>query len=441
MKSFSIFLLLFLSFNTFAQKPGEILATANGQNFTSLDLAPEARQEFENLPQVLAETRRRLLEQQINELLFEAEAAAQKTTVEKLIEKEIRSKIPAPSAARIKAVYEANRAAVGDRTLEEIRPQIVAFLERDARQKVYADYLSNLKTKYKATLGKDVNAANLNGFEVLATVGGKQITTRSFDAANKTTLAELEADAYEHARESLETIIYYNLLSVEAKVQNIDSGDLIAREVTGKLKTSSAEETASLESALRRQLFQKYYAKILLKEVPPVVQNISVDDDPAQGKGGAPVTVVMFTDFQCPACAATNPVVKTVLADYPDKIRFVVRDFPLTTVHENAFQAAVAAGAAHAQGKFYEFTEVLYQNQTKLDAASLVKYAGDLNLNLKQFEADSASQKLADEVRKDMADGKRYGLNSTPTIFVNGVKVRHFSPESFRRAIDKALKK
>lgn len=441
MKLFSIILLLFLSLNAHAQKPGEILATANGQNYTAVDLAPEVRQEFENLPKTIAAARQSLLEQQINEILFEAEAAAQKTTVEKLIEREIRAKIPVPTEREIKAVYEANRAAVGTQTLEEVRPQIVAFLRREPERAAYNNYLSNLKVKYKAALGKDVNAPNLTGFEVLATVADRQITTRNFDAKNKIALAELEADVYERAREALEQIVYSELLVAEAKAQNVGAGDLIEREITGKLKDYSDEERLSLENALREKLFRKYNAKFLLKEIAPVAQNVSTDDDPAQGKTNAPVTVVMFTDFQCPACAATHPALKKVLAEYPDKVRFVVRDFPLVQIHENAFQAAVAAGAANAQGKFYEYTEVLYKNQNALDAASLKKYAADLNLNVKQFEADLTNPKIAAEIRKDIEDGKSYGIGGTPTVFVNGVKVRQLSAEGFRRAIDRALKK
>lgn len=441
MKLFSIILLLFLSFNAYTQKSGEILATANGQNYTANDLAPEVRQEFENLPKTIADVRQSLLEQQINDVLFEAESAAQKTSVEKLIEREIKSKVTAPTDREIKAVYDANRAAVGSRTLDEVRPQIVAFLRREPEQQAYNAYLSNLKVKYKATLLKDVNAANLSGFEVLATAADKQISTRSYEAKNKTALAEVEADVYDRTRDALEQIVYADLLVAEAKSQNIGAGDLIEREITSKLKDYSDEERLPLEDALREKLFRKYSAKFLLKEIAPVVQNISTDDDPAQGKISAPVTVVMFTDFQCPACSATHPVLKRVLAEYAGKIRFVVRDFPLVTIHENAFQSAIAAGAANAQGKFYEYSEVLYKNQTQLDTASLKRYAADLGLNLKQFDADLANPKIADEVRKDIEDGKRYGINGTPTIFVNGVKVRQLSYEGFRRAIDKALKK
>lgn len=441
MKFSSVILLLFLSFNAYAQKSGEILATANGQNYTAADLAPEVRQEYENLPKTIANIRQSLLEQQISDILFEREAAAQKITVEKLIEREIKSKIAAPTDREIKAVYDANRAAVGDKTLEEVRPQIIAFLRREPEQKAFTEYLSNLKIKYKAMLGKNVNAPNLSRLEILATVADKQISAESYETRNKTMLSELEAEVYDHTREAIEQIVYSNLLAAEAKAQGIETSDFIAREITNKLKEFSDEERAGLENALREKLFAKYNAKFTIKEIAPVVQNISTDDDPAQGKTNAPVTVVMFTDFQCPACAATHPTLKKVLTEYADKVRFVVRDFPLVAVHENAFQAAVAAGAANAQGKFFEYTEILYKNQNALDAVSLKKYAADLGLNLKQFEADSAHQKIADEIRKDMEDGKRYGLSGTPTVFVNGVKVRHLSPENFRRVIDKALRK
>ncbi len=440
MKLLSVILLLFLSFNAYAQKAGDILATANGRNYTVADLEPEARQEYENLPKTIANLRQTLLEEQINNMLLEREAAQQKITIEKLIEREVRLKIPAPTDAQIKAVYDANPAAVGNKTLEEIRPQIIAYLRREPEQRAFDAYISDLKIKHKAALGKDVNAANLSRLETLATVGDKQISAENFETQNKPMLSDIEADVYAHAREAVEQIVFSNLLVAEAKAQNIETSDFIAREITDKLKEFSAEERAGLETALRDKLFAKYNAKFTVKQIAPVVLSISTDDDPAQGKATAPVTVVMFTDFQCPGCAGTHPALKKVLAEFGDKVRFVVRDFPLVTIHANAFQAAVAAGAANTQGKFYEYIEFLYKNQNALDEVSLKRYAADLGLNMKQFEADLANPKIADEIRKDMADGKSYGISGTPTVFVNGVKVRHLSPDEFKKAINKALK-
>jgi protein-disulfide isomerase/uncharacterized protein YkuJ len=441
MKLFFAAFLIFLSFSVFAQKAEEVLATANNQNFTARDLAPELREAFVKLPKVLAETRSALLEQQIADILIEDESAARKIPRQKLVAAEITAKIPALTEAQINAVYEANREAIGDKTLAEVHSQIIAFLNREPEKKARANYIAALKTRYKTANGKDVNAPNLKAVDVLATVGGKKITFADFEDKNKLELFEFEAEIYDQVKYSIEQNVFSSLIAAEAKFQKVDSSDLIAREVTDKMREFSADERERLQTNFQKRLFEKYNAKILLKEPEPIAQNISVDDDPARGKQNAPVTVVMFTDFQCPACAATHPLLKNVLAQYADQIRFVVRDFPLTTIHENAFRAAMAANAANVQGKFFEYAELLYQNQDKLDAASLKKYAGEVKLNQKQFEADLESEKLAAEVHKDMADGKNYGINGTPTVFVNGVKIRRMSVENLKYAIEKALKK
>jgi len=169
------------------------------------------------------------------------------------------------------------------------------------------------------------------------------------------------------------------------------------------------------------------------------VQRISVDDDPARGPVTASVTVVMFGDFQCSACSRTHPLLQKVISEFPGKIRFVSRDFPLQNIHENAFNAALAAGAANAQGKFFEYGEILYLNQDALDIESLKKYARQLGLNMTKFESDLASERIAAEVRHDIADGIAYGVTGTPAVFVNGVMVRRLTSEDFREAIKNAL--
>ena len=181
----TFFCLLIFTFALFAQKADEVLATANGQKFTSKDLAPEVREAVEKLPKTIGDIRQSLLEQQIADALFEAESSARKLTVEKLIETEVTKKISAPTDTAIRAIYDANRATIGDKTLAEVRPQIVAFLLREPQRKSLAEYVSGLKVKYKTAIGKDVNAPNLKSFEVLATVGGKQITVANFEAKNK----------------------------------------------------------------------------------------------------------------------------------------------------------------------------------------------------------------------------------------------------------------
>ena len=172
----------------------------------------------------------------------------------------------------------------------------------------------------------------------------------------------------------------------------------------------------------RKKLYAKYAVKFTLDEPAPVARTIATENSPSRGNLNAPVTVVMFSDFQCSHCAATHPVLQKVIGEYKDKIRFVVRDFPLVSIHGNAFNAALAANAAKNQGKFFEYIEILYKNQDNLDKESLKKYAASLNLNLKQFELDLNDEKNAAAVQKDVADGESYGIRSTPTILSTASK-------------------
>lgn len=437
----AFFCLLFFTFSLSAQKADEILATAGNKKFTAQNLKPETREMWLKLPKTLTEVRQQLFFQQIADVLLEAESAARKITVEKLFESEITAKVPAPTEAQIQTVYDANRASFAGKTLSEARPQIVAYLRREPEQKAYTNLIEHLKKKYKPLLAKDVNAPGIKPTDVLATIGAKRITFKDFTDKNRQRLYEFEAEVFDRVLANLKEIVSAELLAAEAAETNVSTSDIMAREITDKLREYTEAERAGLEAALNERLFEKYKARFLIKEPAPPAQNISADDDPAKGSATAPVTIVMFADFQCSYCAATHPVLQRVMAEYKDKIRFVARDFPLESIHADAFGAALAANAARAQGKYFEYAEILYQNQTALDTESLKRYAAALGLNLEQFTLDLTSEKNAAEIRKDMADGKNYGISGTPAIFINGIKVRDTSAEGFRNAIEKALKK
>jgi protein-disulfide isomerase len=132
-----------------------------------------------------------------------------------------------------------------------------------------------------------------------------------------------------------------------------------------------------------------------------------------------------------------HPVLDEVLKSYANKVRFVVRDFPLSQ-HEFARKAAEAANAANAQGKFFEYITVLFKNQKALEVPSLKKYASELGLDRARFDAALDRGVYAAEVAKDVEDGEMYGVGSTPTIFINGVQLKILSAEGLRAAIDRA---
>ncbi|MBS1794382.1 MAG: thioredoxin domain-containing protein [Acidobacteria bacterium] len=441
MKFISILLLtIVFSMIAAAQTTEQVLATAADRKFTVKDLPADVAAAYVNLAKTVAETRRNLLQEQIAETIFALEAKARGTTADKL-EEQIRAKVPAPAEKDVQAVYDANREQLAGQSLDAVRPQIVAFLKQEPEQKALIAFLTSIKAKYKILGGKDVNAAGLRPVDVLAAIGAKTITVKDFEDRNKVVLYETKAKVFDAVKSALNQLLVNALVAAEAKAQNIDTTDLLAREITDKLRDYTEEERQTLENDFRTRLFAKYRTQILLKEPAPLVLNIDTTGAPSKGPATAPVTVVMFSDFQCSHCAKTHPILLKVLAAYGDKVRFVLRDYPLVQIHPEAFQAAVAANAARAQGKFFEYVEILYNNQEALDEASLKRYAAGLGLNQQQFELDFKNAKNADAVRKDMIDGENYGVTATPTVFVNGVKVRVPTADGFREAIDKALKK
>jgi len=117
----------------------------------------------------------------------------------------------------------------------------------------------------------------------------------------------------------------------------------------------------------------------------------------------------------------------------------VIRNFPLTQLHANAFKAARAAQAANAQGKFWEYIDFLFKNQSALDPDSLKKYATQAGLDRKRFDADFDTDKYDVDIRRDIEEGEMYGVESTPTIYINGVMLTQFSAEGLRSAIEKAF--
>lgn len=435
-----IFCILLLSITfVFAQNNTEVLATAGGRSFTALDLPPKARQVYENRSTLIAQTRMGELDNTIGEILLEEEAKLRKISVDKLIQMEVTRRVPDPTENDIKAVYEANRSQLGNATLAETRPRIVSFLRLEPEQKMLGTFLLGLKKKYKIVPGADVNAPNLKPADVIVAVGPRNIVAEWFNEKVKSEIYSNALQSYRVVVSGLQDAIYSNLVLQEARSLRVEPEELIAREITDKMQEQTEAERSRLEALLRDRLSKKYDAKILLPEPEPPVQKISVDDDPALGNPRAPVTIVMFSDFQCSACSATHPVVKEVMQQYGDKVRLVVRDFPLTSIHENAWKAAEAAGAANAQGKFFEYIDILYKNQKALDNASLKAYATQLGLNRVKFDAELDKDVYAAEISKDMEDGEFYGIRGTPTLFINGMRVSVNTAEVMKKLIDKAL--
>lgn len=158
-----------------------------------------------------------------------------------------------------------------------------------------------------------------------------------------------------------------------------------------------------------------------------------------RGNPSAKVSLVEFSDFQCPACLAVKPTLDAVLSKHKDTLIFSYRHFPLDQ-HPFARKAAQTAEAAGAQGKFWEMYDLLFANQDKFSDTMFSDLAKQLSLDMEKFEKDMKSSELTNRVANDQADGTRFGVNSTPTFFLNGKKLNLSSFDDLTREVDAAVK-
>ncbi len=192
-------------------------------------------------------------------------------------------------------------------------------------------------------------------------------------------------------------------------------------------------------------LFDKKATAPAPTTVPAEIASVS-DGEWVMGPPDAPVTLIEYGDFQCPACAAFHPIVRRLLQDRTDTLRFVFRHLPLVTVHSNALATARAAEAAGQQGQFFEYYDQLYEHQTdwasqKDPSEQLTKYAQTIGLgDLDRFQRDRASEAVDDAISADRRSADRIKAESTPTFLINGQRVvdNPRSYEEFLALIDAA---
>ena len=442
----------------------------NGQTVTTAEFSPGARQQLDQLEDRIAAAKRQVLDLQINTILLQVEANRRRIDTHRLYETEVTKRIPVPTAAQIKKFLDSQggTAQLNATDAAAVNQQAAAYLQAESESKLADEFVNRLRKTIPVVMGVDVNTPNLNNDAVVATIGGQPLRAAVINERLKPLVYEMRLQAYELAKHEAGQIVNNMLLLEEARRRQIGPEEIVRTEVSDKVRPPTEAEVAKfyeenkeridgdlnslrnqiasylqenersrLEGELSARLRKNANIRWLITEPPQPVQNISVDDDPSRGPANAPVTIVEFTDFQCPACGAMHPVIEEVLKSYGDKVRFVVRDFPLER-HENARKAAEAANAAHAQGKFFEYIALLFKRQQALDVPSLKKYASELGLDRARFDAALDRGVYQAEVKRDIQDAEMYGVGVTPTIFVNGVQLKTLSAEGLRAAIDRA---
>jgi protein-disulfide isomerase len=168
-----------------------------------------------------------------------------------------------------------------------------------------------------------------------------------------------------------------------------------------------------------------------------------IETEHVQGNPEATVTLLEYSDLQCPACAAFQPVLKSVLESYGDQLRFEYRHFPLP-IHPHSIDAAIASEAAAQQGQFFEFSDVLFERQQEWSGMAVpqtqfIKYAAELGMDIDLFRQHLRASLLRDKVRTQFGEAQQLGLTSTPTFFLNGERMTLESYEDFITQIAVAI--
>lgn len=313
-----------------------------------------------------------------------------------------------------------------------------------------------------------------DGF-VVAIVGGekltyglirKQVGGKLTQARSKYLRARRETES-----KTLEKLINGRILRAEAARRGLDEKALLEAEIEKNVPQPSDDELKAayekvkervsapfedlksqlarwLSSRKRQEVRAAFFADLRKKagvqELLPVLELpvVEIPEGSKAGKGpkDAPIKVVVFSDFECPFCSRVVPAMHALYKKYKGKIRLAFRDFPLD-MHENARRAAEAGGCASDQQKFWQYHDLLFDNQSKLTEKDLIAHARALNLDMTKFEACLRDGKYKDEVQKDLEAGMALGVNGTPALFINGTLLSGAQPlEAMVEIVESFLK-
>ena len=311
-----------------------------------------------------------------------------------------------------------------------------------------------------------------DGSDVVAVIKGKKkITLKEVDEQVGLELQSLQERITSLRKRALNNLITKSLLEDEAKAKGVTVEQLrkqlvpeqveVAQAEVDKIYAANASRFASLsedeakqrikmdmENRAKFEAFQKALARMrteagvemMLPE--PAAPTLKVSTaGPSKGRADAPVTIVEYSDFQCPYCKKASGTLKQLLADYGDKVRLVYKHSPLPN-HEHAFKAAQASVCAAEQGKFWEYHDILFERSNSLGADSLKRYAAELGLKTNEFNACLDSEASRAAVTKDLQEAQQAGISGTPPFIINGRPVRgNKPPEEFKAVVDQELRK
>lgn len=301
----------------------------------------------------------------------------------------------------------------------------------------------------------------------VALIDGKPISEGDLDERAAPKLLELNEKIFEIKDQALTEMIDEQLLNLEAGRLNLSVPQLLDREVDSRVAKPTPADAESyynemkdpiarpleeirptiLEVLLetrRRTAYDTYLSglrsqnKVVLLLAPPRTA-VSIDPARVRGPANAPITIVEFSDFECPYCGRVEDTLRQLESRYPTQIRVAYRDLPF---HARAEPAAEASRCALAQGKYWPYHDLLFDNQQHLESDDLSKYAARLKMDAKKFDECTAHKIYATDIKQDLDEAQKLGITATPTFFINGMMLIGATPmDDFARLIDRELER
>ena len=260
--------------------------------------------------------------------------------------------------------------------------------------------------------------------------------------------AKQERMRHEILQRQLDALVAETLVALEAAEQGLSDEELLEKEVLSNFAEPTEEEVDAfyqtnqqrlqgprnqllpmirqyLADQKSEQIYQDFVGHLEIKygvitHFPPLRIDMATEGHPSHGSADAPVTIVEFSDFECPYCQAMLGTIRNVQEAYGEKVRLVYRQFPLTSIHPNAQKAAEASLCANDQGRFWEMHDLMFEDQSGLSVEALTKKAESLELDGATFEKCLTSNQYAEQVRQDVMAGTVVGVTGTPAVFING---------------------
>lgn len=457
-----------------AEIPPDALAIVNGVIITRQEVEGQIKEPVFEIQQSLLDAREKELNLSINSRLLEQEARKRGIATSKLFEDEVLLKVKMPTEAEALSFYHKNKDQLQGE-FDVLKKQIIHYLHRQ-RESLEAKNLAE-RLRSGATIDSIANYMTLTETDtdsecVLAVVNGEKIWLKDIDERLRPEIFKAQETIYELQKETVNRLINDLLLQQEAQKRNISTQELLNVEVNTKLKKIKKRDIwdfyqenkdrtdADYRNPVDRARITQYIKQqdelrtksdfterlrraatieVFLAAPGHLADAISIQDRPSKGREDAPVTIIEFVDYECSTCAGLHETLKELMEEYGNKVRLVACNFPLHR-HARAYTAALAAEAAREQGKYWEYIDILFRNQTALEIEHLKAYASQLGLDRKKFDEALGTKKFTDKVKSDREDALRLGLNSTPTVFVNNHRVIEKTRESLKAAIETALR-